>query len=174
MKRLTILRHAKSGPAKPGMADFDRSLDARGRQAARRLGAELKRRGLEFDHVIASPAVRVRETVQELAGAMGRTLSVAFEPSIYEASPSDLLRAMREIPDSAATPLLVGHNPGLHELALDLTRDDPGEHRQRIMGSFPTTALVIVSLQAETWSDVGPASGKIVELILAPDPRLEN
>jgi phosphohistidine phosphatase len=174
MKRLAVLRHANSALAATGVADFDRPLDAHGRQAARRIGEELQRRGLDFDHMIASPAVRVRETVDELADGLGKIPAVEFEPSIYEASVDDLLRVVRQIPDRAAAPLLVGHNPGLHALLLHLTRDDVSGRRQRISGSFPTAALAIVALPTATWSKVEPGSGEIVELIVRCDLNAEN
>lgn len=174
MKRLAVLRHASSASAASGMADFDRSLDAHGRQAARQIGEELQRRALDFDHTIASPAVRVRETVAELADGLGKMLNVEFESSIYEASVDDLLRVVREIPDHAAAPLLVGHNPGLHALILHLARDGVSGRGQRILGSFPTAALAIVALPTETWSNVEPGSGEIVELIVPRDLNAEN
>jgi phosphohistidine phosphatase len=174
MKRLAVLRHAHSAAAATGVADFDRSLDAHGRQAARRIGEELRRRGLDFEHMIASPAVRVRETVDEIADGLGKILNVEFESSIYEANVDDLLRVVREIPDHAAASLLVGHNPGVHALLLHLARDDASGRRQRILGSFPTAALAIVALPTETWSNAEPGSGEIVELIVRRDLNAEN
>jgi len=167
MKRLAILRHAKSSWADPGMDDFDRPLNDRGRKAARSVGREMERRGLRFDLVLASPAGRVRETLagiqeqHELGGA------IRFEPGIYEAGARTLVDLVQGLPDDCESVLLVGHNPGLHELVLDLTdRDDDGL-RDRIRGKFPTAALAVIELPASNWREVKPGSGRLVELILS-------
>jgi phosphohistidine phosphatase len=167
VKRLTILRHAKSSWDDP-VADFDRPLNARGRKAAVTVGEELKRRGVQFDCVIASPAKRVRETLDQLAKGYGGPLDLHFDERIYLASADNLLDLVRGIPDDVRSALIVGHNPGLHRLALLLTRDD-GALRQRIADNLPTAAVAGVELGAMRWSEVEPGSGEIVELILPRD-----
>ncbi len=99
MKRLTLLRHAKSSWDAPGLQDFDRPLNKRGREAARLVGRELSRRKLRFDLVLASPAMRVRETLEELADGFGSALDIRFEPRIYLADPDTLLDLVRGLSD---------------------------------------------------------------------------
>jgi phosphohistidine phosphatase len=166
MTILTILRHAKSSWDDSRLADFDRPLNDRGRKAAKRVGRELKKRRIRIDRIIASPAVRVRETLRELAEGYGDTRDVQFERRIYEASAAVLFDLVRSIPNAAHAPLLVGHNPGLHELVLTLTADDDQDLRRRVMSKFPTAAVAVIELPAVRWADVAPGTGRIVELIL--------
>ena len=166
MKTLTVMRHAKSSWDDLHLNDFDRPLNDRGRKAARAMGKELKHHGFKFDLVVASPAARVRETLDELAKGYGQSLDVQFQPWIYEASVSRLVREVGELPDESDAPLLVGHNPGLHELLVELTRDDREKLRHRIVAKLPTAALASVRFPAERWGDIEPGSGEIAELIL--------
>ncbi len=166
MTILTIMRHAKSDWSDSQLDDFDRPLNDRGRKAAKRIGREFRNRRIRFDQVIASPALRVRETLDELAEGYGETRKVRFEQRIYESSASALLDLVRSIPNAVHAPLLVGHNPGLHELVLTLTTDDDDSLRRRVMAKFPTAAAAVIELPAVRWGEVAPDSGRIVELIL--------
>lgn len=166
MKRLAVLRHAKSSWDHPNIKDSDRPLNKRGRKAARAVGKELKRRKMRFDFVIASPAVRVRETLDELLEGYGGTLDVHFDDRIYETSEETLLEIVRDLPDDAKQPLLAGHNPGLERLVVGLTHDDDQGLRNRIAHKFPTGALAVVNLPASSWAGVATGSGEIAELIL--------
>ena len=165
MKTLTLLRHAKSSWAEPGAKDFDRPLNQRGREAARLVGRALKRRELRFDIVLASPAVRVRETLQELEKAYGSQLDISFDEQIYLASPKTLLSVVRALPDTAESVLLIGHNPGMHQFALELSVEDDGL-RQQIAGKYPTGALASIELPIDRWRDAGDQPGTISALIL--------
>lgn len=166
MAILTVLRHAKSSWDDSQLADFDRPLNERGRKAAKRVGREFKKRRIRIDQIIASPAVRVRETLRELAEGYGDTRDVQFERRIYEASAPVLFDLVRSIPNTVHAPLLVGHNPGLHELVLALTADDDRGLRRRVMPKLPTAAVAVIELPAVRWSEVAPGTGRIVELIL--------
>jgi phosphohistidine phosphatase len=163
---LTTLRHAKSSWDEPGLDDFDRPLNDRGRKAARRVGRELKRRKVRFDHVVASPAVRVRETIEEIANGYGKLPDVSFDAQIYGASAEALLHVVRRMPETAHAPLLVGHNPGMQRLVLALAREDRGGLRGRIAEKYPTAALAMIELEVTRWDEVEARSGTIVELIL--------
>lgn len=169
MKTLAILRHAKAVLDLPGGSDFDRPLDERGRAAARRLGQVLKGRGKRFDLVLASAAVRVRETVAELAEGYGEQLPVRFEQEIYGATASTLLHSIRAIPDDFAAPLIVGHNPTMQQVVLDLTDTDPEGRRSHVAAGFPTAALALIALPAQHWREVAPGQGEVSELILAKE-----
>jgi len=169
MKRLAILRHAKSSWADPGMADFDRPLNDRGREAAKRVGRELERRGLRFDLVLASPARRVRETLDGIGAQQRLDSEIRFEPRIYEAGTGTLFELVRALPNECETVLLAGHNPGLHELVLDLADRDDGGFRDRVRGTYPTAALAIVEIGPDQWGEAKRRSGTIVDLILPRD-----
>jgi phosphohistidine phosphatase len=167
MRRLTILRHAKSSWDDPKLADFDRPLNQRGWKASRRMGRELKRRKMHFDLCVASTAARVRETLDGLVEGYGEPgFEIRFEAKIYDATVATLLELVHELPDSARAPLLVGHNPGLENLILRLSGDDSNGLRSRIAEGYPTAALAVIELHAGRWKEVDSGSGEIVELIL--------
>ena len=116
MKRLTLLRHAKSERDSPTGADFDRTLNDRGRADAGRMGQKMRDLDLTFDLVLASPAQRVVETMEGVAG-----LSPQYDRRIYEASTESLLDIVRSTDDQVGSLLLVGHNPGFEQIAARLT-----------------------------------------------------
>ena len=166
MKRVTLLRHAKSSWDDPSLDDFNRPLNERGWKAARRMGRELKHRELHFDLVLASTAARVRETIDGVQEKYDFAAPIQFEPRMYGASEDELLSLIHALPDSVHAPLLVGHNPGLERLIVELTRDDENGLRRRVAGKFPTAGLAVVELPARAWSNVAPGSGTITDLIL--------
>lgn len=169
MKRLTILRHAKSDWGDSKLEDFDRPLNDRGWKAAKRMGRELEQRHIRFDFVIASPAARVRETIDGLREKLKLNVEIRFEPRMYGASDEALLQIVRALPEKTHAPLLVGHNPGLERLAVELTHDDSRGLRDRVSDKFPTAALARIELSAHRWADVEPGSGTIAELIFPKD-----
>jgi phosphohistidine phosphatase len=162
---IAIMRHAKSDWGQPGVADFDRPLNERGRKAAKRVGRELRARKVRFDRVFASPAARVRETLAELAKGYGEALDPHFERRIYEAGIDALFELVRTIPEQVHAPLLVGHNPGLHQLVMRLARGED-ELRTRVSDNLPTAALALIELPTARWSEIEPGTGRIAELIL--------
>lgn len=166
MKRLAILRHAKSSWDDPGLDDFNRPLNERGWKAARRLGREMEKRKMKFDLVLSSTSARTRETIDGVQRHYDFDAPIKFEQDIYLANKPTLLALVRSLDDKVKAPLIVGHNPGLEMLIADLTEDDDQGFRQRIKGKLPTGALTILELDAKHWSEVGKGRGKIVELIL--------
>ena len=166
MKRLAILRHAKSSWDDANVDDFNRPLNERGWKAARRMGRELKHRNMHFDLVIASTAARVRETLDGLQEKYDFAAPIRFEPEMYGASAEVLLSLIRALPEKVDAPLFVGHNPGLERLIVELTRDDENGLRRRISAGLPTGALTVMEMSGEGWADVAPGKGRIVELIL--------
>ena len=117
MKKLSLLRHAKSGWDDPVARDFDRPLNPRGRRAARAVGERMKAEGLAFDLVLASPARRVVETLEEVEAGFG-PLHAGYEQRIYLASTETLLDIVHDAGDGAGSLLLIGHNPGFERLTL--------------------------------------------------------
>jgi len=166
MKRLAILRHAKSSWDDPALDDFNRPLNERGWKAARRLGSELNKREIKFDLVLSSTSARTRETIDGLQEKFDFAAPIEFDPQLYLASEDVLLDRVRALDEKVKAPLIVGHNPGLEQMIAELTRNDKKGMRARVAGKFPTCALAMVELPAKRWSDVEPGSGEIVELIL--------
>jgi phosphohistidine phosphatase len=167
MKRLAVLRHAKSDWGDAQLDDHNRPLNERGWKAARRMGRELNHRGIKFDLVLASTAARVRETIDGMQDKYDfGSAPIQFESRMYAANEAELLSLIRDLPESVQAPLLVGHNPGLERLLKDLTRDDGRGLRARIAHKYPTAAFAIVELTADRWADVESGTGELVELIL--------
>jgi len=165
MKRLLVLRHAKAEEDSASGKDFDRPLAERGWQETADVGRAMRERGLHPDPIIASPATRVVETLAALAKGYG-PLDPDYDRRIYNASAGTLLDVIREADVDAQTLLLVGHNPGLHLLVLNLTEGDGSALRTRIENSFPTATLAAVDLAISNWTDIQPADGELVDLII--------
>lgn len=163
MRKLTLLRHAKSGWDVPVSRDFARPLNARGRKAARAMGREMRRLGLGFDQVLASPATRVVETLTELAQGYGHAVDTSFEDAIYLAPVETLLALVRAADDADARLLLVGHNPGMEQLALLLS--GTGALRDEIAVKYPTGALAEIGFDVAHWREVAPGEGKLARFI---------
>jgi phosphohistidine phosphatase len=168
MKSLTLLRHAKSGWDDPVSRDFDRPLNPRGRKAARAVGQEMKAQGLAFDLVLASPARRVIETLEEVAAGYG-TIGPEFDQRLYLASTGTLMEIVRATANSVERLLLVGHNPGLEELALSLSGREDADLRREVELKYPTGTVAEIALPVERWAEVGEGSGKLVRFIRPRD-----
>lgn len=159
VKLLGLLRHAKSDWDDLALRDFDRGLNGRGRKGAALMGAHIVRHGVSWDRIVASPAARVRATLQ----ASGLKTPVAFVDDAYLADSATLQKLLSEHGGSANKVLLVSHNPGLQELVLDLVPPDKenalfGE----VMTKYPTAAFAVVELDIDNWADLKPGTGKIV------------
>lgn len=170
MKTLTLLRHAKSGWDDPVRRDFDRPLNPKGRKAARRVGLELRAQGLAFDAVVASPAVRVVETLADVAEGYGAPISPCWDERAYLATPATLLEIVRATDEAADRLLLVGHNPGIEALALMLTADEAGDGlRAELAAKYPTGTVAEIRLHVARWSEAAPGSGRLERFIRPRD-----
>lgn len=168
MKTLTLLRHAKSGGDDPVSRDFDRPLNAKGRRAAAMMGVHLRSAGLRFDHVVASPALRVTETLDEVWSGYGRTLPVTWDRRLYLASAATLLEAVHELPVAAERVLMVGHNPGLEDLVLMLVPDTGAALRDAVEAKFPTASVAEMGLAGD-WPGVRAGSASLDRFIRPRD-----
>jgi phosphohistidine phosphatase len=162
MKRLTLLRHAKSDWDDPVKRDFDRPLNGRGERAAALIGQFAKSKSMAFDHLVASPAVRVVETLDTFFEGYGQRIEPIWDRRIYLASSVTLIDVIRDIPDSAESALLVGHNPGLEDLILDLVADNgKSPLRDEVEIKFPTASLAAIDLAVDRWVDVEKDGGAL-------------
>ncbi|MCM8731290.1 SixA phosphatase family protein [Hephaestia sp. GCM10023244] len=169
MKTLTLLRHAKSGWDDPVERDFDRPLNAKGERAAQLIGRHLRSLGLEFDHIIASPAARVGDTIDQLGAGYGRAFVPEWDRRLYLASPVTLLDVIHGLPAEAERVLLIGHNPGLEELVLLLVPDDASDVlRQEAAAKYPTATVAEIRF-ADDWPSVGAATGTLTRFIRPRD-----
>lgn len=169
MKTLTLLRHAKSGWDDPVARDFDRPLNPRGRRAAATIGRHLRDLDVAFDRVIASPALRVQETIDEVERGYGRRLAPEWDRRLYLASAATLLDVVREAAEDAERLLLVGHNPGLEDLVLALVPRDAGELRAAVEEKYPTATVAEMTLACDAWSDVAEDGATLTRFIRPRD-----
>ena len=165
MRRLLLLRHAKSERSKPGGSDHDRILADRGRTDAPKIGAYLARHALIPDCVVVSTAARTRETWMLIAAVIEDAPPVKFEERIYEASAEAILQVIKETKPEVGTLLVVGHNPSMHELAAMLIATGDIEARQRLQENFPTGALAVIDFALEDWSRLHPLAGRLEHFI---------
>ncbi len=168
MKTLLVLRHAKSGWDDPVARDFDRPLNPKGQRAAVAIGQYLRAQGLRFDHAIASPAVRVKETLAQVAIGRGAAIEPAWDQKLYLASLGTLLDAIEALPDTADTVLLSGHNPGLEELVLDRVRA-PGPLRDAAEQKFPTATLAELRFDSAHWAEASRTDADLVRFVRPRD-----
>lgn len=145
MKRLLVLRHAKSSRADASLEDWHRPLNDRGREDAPRVGEWLRERPVQPDLILTSDAVRARSTAQAVAKVIGITKEIVQEPGLYLAKPADIIDILAATPVDAQTVMIVGHNPGLEELVQQLTGDHIG---------LVTAALVDLEIPIEHWSQL--------------------
>jgi len=143
MRTLYLLRHAKSSWADESMQDFDRPLANRGREACATIGEFIKEKGIDFDLVLVSTAVRTRETIELVKERAEFRIEVRYDERIYEATTSQLLEVISQVDDDRESVLLVGHNPGIEELLALLT----GQHVQ-----VTTATFAKININAPKWS----------------------
>jgi phosphohistidine phosphatase len=149
MRTLYLLRHGKSSWSDPRLPDHERPLAQRGRRDAKRIAKHLVRLGIKPQLVLCSSAERTRETLELVRPALGATPTVRLEAELYAASADRLLERLRTVPEEVASVLLIGHNPGLHDLALVLA--SAGADLELLEAKFPTAALATLSLAKATW-----------------------
>jgi phosphohistidine phosphatase len=151
MKRLLLLRHAKSSRDDPGREDFDRPLAKRGRAAAPEIGRFLRQAGLAPDLVLCSAARRTRETAELTLAELDRKIPVRFEDGLYLAPPEQMLRFVRAAAAEVGTLLIVGHNPGTAQLAQMLAADGDKAALRRLREKYPTGGLAVLEADVAGW-----------------------
>ena len=165
MHLLHLLRHAKSS-WKDDVEDRERPLNRRGREAARLVGQHLPATAGAIDLVLCSSAVRTRETLDlVLAGFTPRPRCV-IEDGLYLADRDELIERLQQLAESHVNVLVIGHNPGLHELAVALAEPDSPRVRALTSGKFPTAARVSLCV-ATRWAALGGARHRLVDYVTA-------
>lgn len=170
MKTLGLFRHAKSDWHDAKARDFDRGLNERGRKGAALMGRHIHEHGQQWDRILASPAVRVAETIEQGAQAIGINVPVQWDRRIYLASSATLADVLREVPDDIASVLMVGHNPSLEDLIFDLVPDDGScPLRAIVEEKFPTAAFAVLECDIESWADLDDGCARLVHLVRPRD-----
>jgi len=165
MKQLAIFRHAKSDWGNPGQTDFERPLNKRGRKAAKKVGRVLREQGFACDQIVCSPATRAKETVERFEKGYESLPALSFEPRLYMCSTGTLIEVINALPDEAQTVMIVGHNPGFHDIVLRMTKSDGNGYREKVGANYPTGAFALIHFPVECWADVDPSSGEIRQVI---------
>ncbi|MCS6932514.1 MAG: histidine phosphatase family protein [Acetobacteraceae bacterium] len=171
MRQLLLLRHAKSSWDDPRLSDHARPLNARGRRAAAAMAAAMRELGLAPDIVLVSSARRTLQTLEALGPLEGPPLIEPMD-DLYLAPWQRLLEVLRRVPDTARSVLLVGHNPGLHDLALALVGPGGmaslGAEAQRLAEAFPTAALAEFAI-ASPWHALSAGGGRLLRFLAPAD-----
>jgi phosphohistidine phosphatase len=170
--RLILLRHAKS--AWPDVADAERPLAGRGRRAAPAAGRWLRESGYVPDRVLCSTARRARETWQLAEEELGTHPRTSFEPRVYGATARELLDLARQTPSGVGTLLIVGHEPAMRDLTLELADTQPSndgdDALQRVREKFPTAAIAVLTFTGD-WQELAPGQARLADFVVPSDLR---
>lgn len=175
MRRLILLRHAKTEADAPSGRDHDRRLDPRGLSDAAEVGGWLAAQRLLPEVVLVSDATRTRQTwdiVEAEFDGLPQPL-VSHLPELYAAGPTQLLQSIRSTGEHPSRLLVIGHNPGLHELALGLVAADDAAGRHALSGNLPTSGIVVIDFPIDHWGDVSFGGGKLARFVSPKTLRAE-
>jgi phosphohistidine phosphatase len=167
VRTLYLLRHAKSSWDDPGLADHERPLAPRGRRDGERVAEYLGREEIEPELVLCSSAARAQETLELVRPALGSS-TVVVEDELYAASSDRLLARIRLVPEEVASVMVIGHNPGLEELALGLA--STGDELGRLEEKFPTAALATLVL-SPAWAALAPGDATLAAYVVPKQLR---
>jgi phosphohistidine phosphatase len=155
-KRITLLRHAKSSHHDPSLRDHERPLSPRGERDATRMGRRMAEKGARPSLIVTSTATRTRQTARLFAQAIGYPIEfIQSEPELYLAAPDTILTVIAGQDDSFNDVVVCGHNPGMTELASDLS----GTY----IDNVPTCGVVVLDADIESWDELSPAHCKLVD-----------
>ena len=164
---LSLLRHAKSSWDDNGLSDFERTLSGRGRRAAPRIGRFIAEIDRAPDLVLCSSAKRACQTLQLVLPELAQEPKVKRLEELYLASPGTLLSRLHSVGAKYRSVMLVGHNPGMHALALGLTGGGKAAAKRDLAHKFPTSALAVFSFDVQSWRQVDQAGGHL-DLFIVP------
>ena len=172
MKKVILLRHAKSSWEDPGLADHDRPLNPRGRRAAPLIGAWLAARGHLPQRVLCSSARRTQETLARMADAVGSLPPAEIVPDLYHAAPALMLACLQRLPADCDSVMLIGHQPGLGGFARKLSGGTARAGCARAFAHFPTAAAAVLLLPIDDWGEIAFGTADFVDFAM---PReIEN
>ena len=155
MKKLFLIRHAKSSWSDPTVSDYYRTLNKRGKKDAPFMAATLANTGVQPDIILSSPAKRAKKTACFIAKGVGYpTDSIVYDDNIYSASTEELFRLLRKVDEKINELFLIGHNFAITDLAVALT--------DVVIENIPTSGIVAMECRIKKWSNIGPGSGKIL------------
>ena len=166
MLTLSLLRHAKSSWSEPALDDHERPLAKRGTKAATKIGKFLAKNLPPISHVLCSDAVRTRATLTLLLAKLPQPRPrIEYQPALYLATPATYFNHISSCPSTAHHLLVIGHNPGIHMLALELTETGSEKDLAALAGKFPTAALAVIEFDYDHWRDIARAQGVLRRFI---------
>jgi phosphohistidine phosphatase len=166
MKTLYLMRHAKSAHGAGPARDHDRPLNERGRSAAVMVGQYMAARKLSPQHILCSDAKRTRETLGLLSPDIVPDVPTELRADLYLASTRTLLTAVRKLPNTATSALVIGHNPGIQNLALSLIGSGKASAINNLEVKFPTAALAVIRFNINQWNKLGLNEGEMLDYVL--------
>ena len=166
VKTLFLLRHAKSSWGDATIPDHDRPLAPRGEQAVQLIASYISDAGVRPSLVLCSSARRARDTLDAVAAALGDEAKRTVEDDLYGASADELLVRLRVVENATASVLVVGHNPGLHDLAMDLCSDGDPKAMAQLHTKFPTGALARIDLGDTQWHELGQGGAYLASVVV--------
>ncbi len=173
MRRLLLLRHAKSSWDQGDLDDMSRPLSARGRRAAPLIGRHISARGLVPGLVLCSTAERARQTLELVAAEWerqeGEGAKVDLRASLYLCPPGELLAAVRRLDDDIDCAMIIGHNPGMAMLAGRLAINGDPRGMKTMAAKFPTAALAVLDLDIKSWKATAPGSAYLQSFVRPKD-----
>lgn len=153
MKKLYIIRHAKSSWEDTALDDFERPLNKRGKADAPFMGSKLHEKKVMPDIILSSPAARAKTTAEIIAHKVKYSKEIVFNEDIYEATESTLHKIVTKIADKNSTLFLLGHNPSLNELA---------EYYIHFNENIPTCGVVEIEFDCDSWSEISAKNAKLL------------
>jgi phosphohistidine phosphatase len=165
VKTLYLLRHAKSSWNNSQLSDHDRPLAKRGHEATVVLRSHMVSAKVSPAIILCSTARRAQETLEGVKGAFEDDVAVWSDPGLYGADDDELLAVLREVPATVPSAMIVGHNPGLQDLALTLARDGDPTALARLHGKFPTGALATLTIP-DTWATLARDGARLEALVV--------
>jgi phosphohistidine phosphatase len=163
-RTIILLRHGKSSWSDSTLADIDRPIAPRGERASRNLAKYIRRKKIRPALVLCSPALRARETLEAVEASLGKRCVVEVVPQLYGASEQELLERLQALPEPVSSVMLIGHNPGLQNLALGLASQ--GAYLPQLEEKFPTGALATLVVRSTSWSALGRGDAELVDYVV--------
>lgn len=165
-KTLIILRHGKAEPARGGQEDHERPLAERGIKEAMLMGGYMAEHGILPQRILCSTSMRTRQTYEGVQAAHGRLPPAEYEDAVYMASERQLLQALAKTPELVESVMLIGHNPGLHQLCIRLAAHGDAANLRKLAAAFPTCTLAVFEFPAGAWRDILTARGALRSLAI--------
>jgi phosphohistidine phosphatase len=164
VRTVILLRHGKSSWSDSTLADIDRPLAPRGERASRRIAKYMRRKKIRPEIVLCSPSLRTRQTLDAIKPSLGKRCPVEVVPQLYAASEQELLERLQALPESVSSVMLIGHNPGLQNLALVLA--SRGADLPQLEQKFPTGVLATLAVHSQSWAALRPGDAELVDYVL--------